>query len=152
MDRNRVDPQHVFSDSGSGRERLGHNDSLVSPVRYSFAVPPSAVTVTVSSATAAHVMWAANGNPGSTRYRLETSADGRTFSLVMIGTTTETVAEELIDGATNYFRVRAENGDGVTTVYSSTASVFLPFAIPPTRPGAPFVTHQKFIHPYLGMG
>jgi hypothetical protein len=121
----------------------GHNDSLDSPVRYSFAVPPSAVTVTVSSATAAHVMWAANGNPGSTRYRLETSADGRTFSLVMIGTNTETVAEELIDGATNYFRVRAENGDGVTTVYSSTASVFLPFAIPPTRPGAPFVTHQS---------
>lgn len=113
----------------------GANDSLASPVVYTLATPPAGTTLLSSVGTSATLSWSANGNSAGTRFRLETSVDGVLFSLVSIGTTTQATANGLIDGATNYFRVRAENGDGIPTVYDLTTSFYLPPALPPTPAG-----------------
>ncbi len=110
----------------------GSNDSLASPIAYSLAAPPVGTALLSSAGTSATLSWSANGNPEGTRFRLEKSVDGVLFSLVSIGTVTQAVAGGLVDGATNYFRVRAENGDGISTGYDLTLPFYLPPALPPT--------------------
>lgn len=112
----------------------GANISLDSPVRYTLADLPIGLSAIPMSAFAAEVAWLPQGNPEGTRYRLENSLDAVDFSLVSLTTAAIIRAEGLVDGVTTYFRVRAENGDGVPTLYSSTAAVFLPFAVAPAPP------------------
>jgi hypothetical protein len=112
----------------------GTNFSLDSPVRYTLADLPVGLSAIPMASLAADVSWLPQGNPGGTRYRVENSLDGSDFSLVTLTTATAVRAEGLVDGATTYFRVRAENGDGVPTLYSSTAAVYLPIAVAPGPP------------------
>ncbi|MBK8870940.1 MAG: fibronectin type III domain-containing protein [Elusimicrobia bacterium] len=112
----------------------GTNFSLDSPVRYTLADLPVGLSAIPMASLAADVSWLPQGNPGGTRYRIENSLDGSDFSLVTLTTATTVLAEGLVDGATTYFRVRAENGDGLPTLFSSTAAVFLPVAVAPGVP------------------
>lgn len=109
----------------------GVGDSTDSAVAYTLAAAPINTEVVSSSWTEATLRWSANGNPAGTYYRLEKSADGATFGLVSMATNTNAVATLLVDGATNYFRVRAENAEGIPTDFGDTVSIYLPRVIPP---------------------
>jgi len=98
---------------------------------YTLAAPPvsqAAAWVGVSSAAA---NWAPNQNPAGTFFTLELSADNFSSVLASSRTTLGTAAfSALLSNTSYYFRVRAENGQGIASAHAP-AIATVTFAAPP---------------------
>lgn len=107
------------------------NSSAVS--RYTFAAVPGTPAFTTVYQSSVTVSWSASGNPGVTVYALERST-GTGYGSHFTGSATYYFDQFLVPAATHTYRVRALNGDGLSSAYSATATaVALP---PPALPGS----------------
>jgi len=90
--------------------------------KYSFAVPPSSLTLNVISRTKVLSQWN-SVNPSNTNYQLQRSTVS-SFSVFTLYTTTASSVLDvgLSPNKTYYYRVRALNGDGVLTAFFPTGS------------------------------
>jgi len=94
---------------------------------YTLATVPTNPRINSSESDTAVVEWDANGNPAGTRYVIQSSIDpgfqnAREDSTVA---TSIRLADLVLD-ATNYIRIRAENGDRIATSYTSVLAVQTP--------------------------
>lgn len=101
---------------------------------YTLAAVPSGAGVTSVLSGSATFFWSANGNPDGTLYRAEQSADGVNFAEMYAGTSSSVTVTGLLGGTRYYFRVRAQNGDGLLTSYSDLADTDNPQVPPPPPP------------------
>ncbi|MBI4669782.1 MAG: fibronectin type III domain-containing protein, partial [Elusimicrobia bacterium] len=91
--------------------------------RHTLARPPMNLEVSSVTETRASLAWQENGNSTSTIYAVFRSPDGQAYSEVASGITVTTfTAAGLNHSTTYYFKVRAENGDGVTTSFTQVVS------------------------------
>jgi hypothetical protein len=116
----------------------GKESALSQPATvYTFAAVPGTPVPTQVSYTSFTVTWSTNSNPGYTPFEVSFSTDS-TFGtavstpIAFTGFTANTTnLFNLLPGTTYFVRVRAQNGDGFNTLFSSTGSaVTLPVPIP----------------------
>ncbi|MBI4249877.1 MAG: fibronectin type III domain-containing protein, partial [Elusimicrobia bacterium] len=109
----------------------GFNSFVAGASTITLAAAPAALSVTGVSTGSVSVSWDANTNPTGTLYDLEfateSSMAGKATANLTAQTTTLT---GLSDGTTYYVRVRAQNGAGVKTDYSSMLSTATRFVDP----------------------
>jgi len=108
---------------------------------YASANPPTATAVAAVYYTSATVSWSDGGNPPGTVYRAETSPANVAYTELYAGTALFAAAVSLPEYATVFFRVRAENGDGIVTAYDAVVSTTT-LEIPPAPPGEPTVSSR----------
>ena len=107
---------------------------------------PGIPTLTVASATAINLSWAAStDNVGVTGYRVERCSGASCTTFAQIGTpTTTSYSDTGLTASTSYsYRIRAADAAGNLSSYSSTASATTSAAAdttPPTAPGTPTLT------------
>ncbi len=104
---------------------------------YTFANPPTAVTLGLVTPSSVRFSWSSPGNPVGTKYQIERSLDGSVFATVGLISTTTFIDEFLNEETTYYFRIRSMNGDGVLTAPSSAVSAFTPKKVDLVAPRAP---------------
>lgn len=103
---------------------------------WTFALPPGApALVSVGSATAT-LTWGPGGNPGGTRFEVETSAAGGPFALSSATVSSTAALTGLLPSTTYEFRVRAANGKFVPTAYAASVTTRTLPALPGI-PGTP---------------
>ncbi len=107
-------PQQVFSQAFNAAASA---NSANTALTYTLANPPTGSAVLPSSASV-QMSWTSNGNPAGTIYRAEIAPLGGSFVEFFSGTNLSAIAVSLSTG-TYEFRVRAENGDGETTLYDT---------------------------------
>lgn len=121
---------------------VGESLSAPSPIAYSLARPPANTSVVSVEGKSVHLSWLENDNSTTTVYRLEKSLNGVSFTLVSTGSMTSATVSDLADATTHYFRVRAQNDDGIATAFDFVVSTFVPTATPPPPPGNPTVSNR----------
>jgi uncharacterized protein YegP (UPF0339 family) len=99
-------------------------------LRYTLANPPSASQITGVFTSSITVSWSENGNSIGTNYRAERSTDGAQFIQFYFGSSSSATATSLFAESTYYFRVKAQNGDGILTVYDAVVSTRTQPSIP----------------------
>ncbi len=98
---------------------------------YTWASPPSNFAFATNAVSSMSVQWTANGNPPGTTFEADLSLSANFASATTSATlSTTALYTSLSPNATYYARLRALNGDGVATVYSSALSTY-------TWPAAP---------------
>ncbi|TPW21862.1 MAG: cell wall surface anchor family protein [Elusimicrobia bacterium] len=103
---------------------------------WTFALPPGTpALVSVGSATVT-LTWGPGGNPGGTRFELETSTDGGPFALSSATVSSTATLTGLTASTTYEFRVRAANDNLVATAYATSVTTRTLPALPGT-PGTP---------------
>ena len=107
----------------------------VSTGAYTLANAPSGTQILSVSSGSVLLAWAASGNPPLTLYRIGRSDDSVAFDLSYTTQSNSSTVLILASEATNYFKVRAENGNSIPTSFDVTVSTFVPDYTPPT--GAP---------------
>jgi hypothetical protein len=107
-----------------------------SAIAYTLAHTPTDTAIAFSSATSIDLTWSANNNSPATIYRVDKSLNGISFSEVFVGTTTH-ASLTLSEDVTNYFRVRAQNGNGLRSSYDTVISTYLNLQAPASS-GMPF--------------
>jgi hypothetical protein len=101
------------------------------------AAPAVSLTTTSALATSVGLNWSPNGNSAGTRYLIEMSTDGVSFSTAPPSLTTTTVVAGLSPATTYYFAVVAQNFAGVL---ASTSNVVTAVTGVQQAPAAGFVT------------
>ena len=102
---------------------------------YTLAAAPASLAVTINAPVSLSLAWSASGNPASTPYELTLSTDGFLQSVstpiaFAAGYTASTASiGGLLPGTSYFVRVRAVNGDGVSTAYASASTETLPAVI-----------------------
>lgn len=100
---------------------------------WTFALPPGTpALVSVGSATVT-LTWGPGGNPGGTRFEVETSEAGGPFALSSATVSSTATLTGLLASTTYEFRVRAANGNLVPTAYAASVTT----RTLPTLPGIP---------------
>lgn len=94
------------------------------------ARPPTSTAISTVFIDSVTLSWSANANPAETRFAFERSTDGVSFSLVATTVAVSAADVNLVGDSTYYYRVRAINGDGVSTSYDATVSTFVPGRLP----------------------
>ncbi|MBI3296632.1 MAG: hypothetical protein HYZ75_00605 [Elusimicrobia bacterium] len=97
---------------------------------FTLAAPPTASALAAVFVDSVTLSWSANGNPGRTVYLVERSTPGGAFLQVTAGTGTLGVIVNLLADTTYSLRVRAANGDGLTTDYDAALSTFIAGRLP----------------------
>lgn len=104
---------------------------------YTLAAAATGTTITAVYITSVTFTWSTNQNPlPATSYEIRHSTDGVLFQFDFTGAVgggalqQSATAENLIGPVTHYFRVRAKNGDAVSTDFDVTVSTFVP-GLPP---------------------
>jgi len=105
-----------------------------STATYTAAAAPGDLSLNALNSTSVKAQWGANGNPAGTAYQVDYSTDAG-YSPVSTAAVTATnyTATGLNQGFTYYFRVRARNGDNITTTYTPSSTVQTPAQ--PSKPG-----------------
>ncbi|MCX5790507.1 MAG: fibronectin type III domain-containing protein, partial [Elusimicrobia bacterium] len=113
----------------------GTSDSL-SASSYTLADIPSAPIVSNTGPSGATLTWSANTNPAGTVWDLQRST-AASFLPIYTSSAAAGYADTVLTlGTTYYYKVRAKNGDGVFTSFTSTAAVIpSPPAIPAASSG-----------------
>ncbi len=101
--------------SDRGESPASSNSSSV----YTLANVPSSLSLTADSQTQITASWSANSNPSYTEYYIENITKGTNSGWI---TDTSWVSDNLECGTSYSFRVKARNGDGVETSFTSTVS------------------------------
>ncbi|MBI3297144.1 MAG: fibronectin type III domain-containing protein [Elusimicrobia bacterium] len=119
-----------------GVNAVGDGPLSGSATVYSLALPPTGLAVTGVSSGSASVSWDDNGNPAGTVYEVQKATDGTAFTTLTTTTALGASASGLTTGTSQYFKVRAANGDAVDTAFSATVSTLTHPPLPGT-PGTP---------------
>lgn len=94
---------------------------------YTLAAAPSGIAFGATSTSTVYLTWNANTNPGTTSFEVSYTtttnfAAGSTVSTAPTTTSTFTTVASLAGQTTYYFRLRAYNGDGIATAFTSVAA------------------------------
>ncbi len=104
----------------------GYGTTLVqSPTFYTYANPPTNLTIRSSGFNSIELEWSPNGNSDITPYEVSLAEEDPTFTTGVSTPvpfsnnhlSTSTVISSLTPNRNYYFRVRAMNGDGIITPY-----------------------------------
>jgi len=99
--------------------------------KYTLANSPSSATFSNVTQSCIRANWAANSNPGWTEYFCENTITGTNSGWI---TNTNWDSCGLICGTSYSFRVKARNGDGVETIWTSLGSRSTSVCTPPPSP------------------
>lgn len=101
----------------------GESLSSNTTARFTLSNPPANTALSNVQFTSATISWSSNSNSTQTIYEVQRSASPD-FSQVNLATTTLNSLStlNLSSNTTYYFRVRAQNGEGVFTVFDSTVT------------------------------
>jgi len=107
LSTNEVYTRYVKASNEAGESGASNSDA-----KYTLANPPINLTTMEVTAGSITISWGANGNPGYTTYEVE-----RGINSPATLTTTETIYTDtgLSPGTPYSYKVRALNGDGITT-------------------------------------
>ncbi|TBR22747.1 hypothetical protein EPO15_07240 [bacterium] len=108
---------------------------------YTWAMAPASLADVSVASTTLYLSWDAAGNPAGTYYELQRATDGATFLAYSTYTVAAATVSALAPATTFEFRVRAANGDGVTTAFSNTLAT----GTAPPLPGVPGVPGTFFL-------
>ncbi len=110
----------------------GGESALTSTVTtYTLAAPPVSQAITRIGVSSASVTWAVNQNPVGTFFTLELSTDNFSTITASSRTALSTGAfSSLLPNVNYYFRVKAENGQGIYSAYASAISTVTFAAVP----------------------
>lgn len=110
--------------------------SLETPVgsTITLAAPATSLSTTSVSSSTVDLSWAAPGDPAGTKFYVDISSDGVSFSSTTTSTTLGTEVGGLTGGVTYYFEVVAVNGAGTPTVPSNIVRVLTPAGPAPSTP------------------
>lgn len=97
---------------------------------YTLAAQPLSQAFASVNSSSASVKWAANQNPAWTYFTLEASGTGFPTVATSSRTLISTATVSLIPNTSYYFRVKAENGQGIATAYTPTISTVTLAAVP----------------------
>ncbi|MBI3012239.1 MAG: fibronectin type III domain-containing protein, partial [Elusimicrobia bacterium] len=113
---------------------LGSSTHSVTITSYTLVFAPSTPTVVSTNRSQVVVNWSTNTNPAGVVYEISRSTDNFAFAAGIstpvpfssnLTNATATVGG-LTAGGTYYFRVRAQNGDGIVTSFAVSLSTTLP--------------------------
>ncbi len=107
----------------------GGTATSATALRTTLADAPAGLGIAGVYQTSGTLSWNAGGNPAGTTFELERST-GTGYGLQFTGSATTYFEQYLTPGATNFFRVRARNGEAVATAYASSISA-VAFPAPP---------------------
>lgn len=100
---------------------------------YTLANPPTNLSILSGTGNSVTIAWSSNSNTGSTAYEVSQAANNAFSTGVSTPvpfssslTSTAATVSGLTPGGTYFFRVRAQNGDGVATTFSATITTVTP--------------------------
>ncbi|MBI5597593.1 MAG: fibronectin type III domain-containing protein [Elusimicrobia bacterium] len=105
-----------------GVNATGNGPFSASSAAYTFALPPSALSVSGVTSIWASLNWDGGLNPAGTRFKVDKSLDNVLFTAHSTYSVAAATVAGLSLSTTYYFRVAALNDDLVATAYSNTAS------------------------------
>jgi hypothetical protein len=103
----------------------GARQSAPSPTFYTLTNPPRNTRLTLQNGVR-RLAWDANGNPAGTKFRAQKSTDRIVYNTIQLATTTASGTGALAAQVTYYFRVRAENGNGIASAFDVVVATRLP--------------------------
>lgn len=122
-------PNTLYSRYVQAFNNVGESSATAVSSRYTLARAPTGSAFTDVQSTSITISWSANGNSGGTNYTVEyTTSAG--FAPTQTGSTTNSAAvlANLLSNATYYLRVKAINGENVSTAYDTTLTTKTPSA------------------------
>ncbi|MBI4369336.1 MAG: fibronectin type III domain-containing protein [Elusimicrobia bacterium] len=101
----------------------GEMPSAMAAYRYTLARVPSGFAVKEVTENTVTLEWSASGNPDGTVYSIRRSLDGSSFEDAVSSVTVASATIRGLSGNTLYYwKVRAENGEGITTEFATAVS------------------------------
>lgn len=128
-----LSPNAPYGLAVAARDATGAGNLSPAATVYSAAEAPMALSITALYVSSAALSWSTGADPPGTPFSLEAERDSNGFRAAGTVTGSTQLVTGLAGPSTWYFRVRATNGDGVTTPYAALVSAF----VPGTPPGPP---------------